>query len=648
MLNDRSRSILRALMDAFVGDETSGAGVPTLDERSRDAAVRSLENALRGLPDSRQRTFERLLAVLDSPVASLLAAGRWVKLSEADPGVASRVLEKWSTSRLGTARRIFSPVKRAALFHAYGSERARRDYWTHAGLPAVGSHPKGAGRKADTVIPSRCETLVIGSGAGGAVAAAILAGRGHDVLVVEKGPNVPAEAMDGVETTAMEAMFEQAGLLTTSDGGINLLAGSCLGGGTTVNWSASFRLPDEIRSDWRRRHGIEWMTRPIMEAAYERIETRTGVGIWTAADNGPNAALRRGCRALGLEVREVPRNTPHCTGADAVQCGMCGLGCRMSRKQGTATTFLPDAVRGGASVVTGLEVDRILFEAGAARGVEGHLVGEGGREVVRIGADRVILAAGALHTPAILLRSGLTHPRIGRNLHIHPTVGVAGRYDATMRGWEGPIMSVYSEAFASMNGPWGVRIETPPIYPGLFASAIPWTNSKDHREDLNVIARTAAFIVLTRDRGEGRVVLDAEGSPSVQYRISDADLAAMLTGVIEATRIHLAAGAESVLFPHGERKVLEARGGEDRLADLAREIFGWGWRPGFATVFSAHQMGTCRMGRDPSQYPVDPEGHVRGVRGLYVCDGSIFPEASGVNPALTIQAMASCIAGQIG
>jgi choline dehydrogenase-like flavoprotein len=208
-------------------------------------------------------------------------------------------------------------------------------------------------------------------------------------------------------------------------------------------------------------------------------------------------------------------------------------------------------------------------------------------------------------------------------------------------------MSAYTPAFAGMAGAWGVRIETAPIYPGLFASALPWNAAWQHKADLDRIEQSAAFIVLTRDRTSGRVIVDDEGNPSVGYRISDPDLAMMLTGVVEAARIHAAAGAESVLFPYSIRKVLDVRSDDDRLADLAREIFTWGWRPGLYPLFSAHQMSSCRMG-GASNYPVDPEGRLRGIRNLYVADGSLFPEASGVNPALTIQAMADVVARQIG
>jgi choline dehydrogenase-like flavoprotein len=648
MASGRDDEILRALCEALVPPQAVNSKAGALFDASGSSLETSVsvEKGLEKLAPVSRRSVRRLMRIVDNPLASLLWLGRWARFSRLSNRDAVRFLEALSTSRVSVVRRTFDILKRVIIFHAYGSETAIRAIWEDRGYPFVKTRTSSPPLSGNAC-PDRCETVVVGSGAGGAVSAAILAGKGHDVLVLEKGPEVAPSAMDGVETNAMHAMFEQGGLLTTADGGISLFAGSCLGGGTTVNWSASFRLPDEIRHVWNRVYGIDWMGESDFDRAYDYVESRTGVGEDWPSDNAPNAALRNACNDLGLNVKVVPRNTRGCRGDDVRHCGRCGLGCAHDRKQGTTATFLRDVKERGGSIVTGATVRRVVVDGGRVRGVEVEISTPSGTETRRIQADRVILAAGALHTPAILLRSGLTHNDLGRNLCLHPTVGVAGRYAKAMNGWEGSIMSSYTDAFAWLDGPWGVRIETAPIYPGLLASALPWNSAQGHRQDLDLIEKTAAFIVLTRDRSGGKVVLDRMGDPKIHYRISDPDLAMLITGVVETARMHLAAGAESILFPHSERKVLAAHGGEERIADLAREIFTWGWRPGLFPLFSAHQMGTCRMGGNVESSPVDLEGRVRGVEGLYVSDASLFPEAAGVNPALTVQATAYCVASQI-
>lgn len=649
MARSNDDELLRALCDAFVPAlEEADGGRETLYSvsASRLGTAPLVDQGLEKLTPRSRHTLRRIMRALDHPLVTLLWLGRWTRFSDLPASDASRLLEKWSRSRISAVRRAFDVLKRLVLVHAFGSDASVKLVWAARGYDYVDAEATSEPLSAASC-PASCETIVIGSGAGGAAAAAHLAAHGHDVVVLEKGREVAPSTLRGVEVPAMHALFEQGGLLTTADGGISLFAGSCLGGGTTVNWSASFRLPDVIRHVWRRVHGIDWMTEPVLDLAYEHVESRTSVGVDRASDNGPNAALREGCTSLGLDVKSVPRNTRGCHGEAALLCGRCGLGCAYGRKQGASATFLTDVIENGGRIVTGAEVERVLFDGDRVKGVEVRIGTESGTKMRQILSERVVVAAGAMHTPAILIRSGFTHEGIGRNLYLHPTVGVAGRYPNAMKGWEGPVMSSYTDAFGWLDGPWGVRIETPPVYPGLLASALPWNTARGHTEDLDLIENTAAFIVLTRDRSGGRVSVDDAGDLVVRYRMSDPDLAMLITGVVETARIHLEAGADSILFPHGERKVMRADRGTDRIADLAREIFTWGWRPGFFPLFSAHQMGTCRMGGNSRTAPVDPEGRVRGVDGLYICDASLFPEAAGVNPALTVQALAHCVARQI-
>jgi choline dehydrogenase-like flavoprotein len=304
-------------------------------------------------------------------------------------------------------------------------------------------------------------------------------------------------------------------------------------------------------------------------------------------------------------------------------------------------TWIRRAAAAGARILVDTEVSRVLVREGAVWGVEGvHAPAEGPAVPVRIRARRVVVAAGSIHTPALLLRSGLSHPHLGRHLYLHPTVPVAGFYEDDMVPWWGVMMSTVNDELAHQDGGYGCKIETPPVHTGLLGLATPWTSARQHKESMLDGRRSGNFIVLTRDRFGGRVTVDRQGRPEVRYRLHRYDRKHLLRGIEECVRIHLAAGARSTYVPHSTFPRIEAGASDAQVQAFLEGLRRLPWKSGTFQLFTAHQMGTCRMGGSPKKAPVSPEGEVYGVKNLFVADASAFPAASGVNPMTSIQTLA--------
>ena len=264
-------------------------------------------------------------------------------------------------------------------------------------------------------------------------------------------------------------------------------------------------------------------------------------------------------------------------------------------------------------------------------------------------APRVVVAAGGIQSPALLLRSGITLPQLGRNLYLHPTTAIAGVYDERIESWSGPPQTVVCNQFANLHGGYGFRLETAPAHPGLLALALPWTSAVQHRRLMQRVPHAGAIIALCRDAAGGRVTVRGDGTAVVDYVPGRAEQQLIAQGTAAAARVHLAAGATEVHTLHTRpmsirRTASTTQQDIDAFCDRVLEArVGRNW----SLVASAHQMGTCRMGRDKQSAVCDERGEVFGVAGLYVADASAFPASSGVNPMITVMALAACIADGI-
>lgn len=617
---DRRERTLAAIVDAFV---PAADGLPSASELGVHRRLLEEVRAL-GRPSLR-RELDLLLWAADRRAGNLLLSGRPVRVGRLDQAAREAWLRGLGDSRLGLRRTAFQDLKRLTLLLAYGAEgspwRARTGF-----RPPVPDPPDVSPLRVRT--PAAGETVeadavVIGSGAGGGMAAAVLAGSGLRVVVLERAAMVTEERFGGPELDGLAALFLDRGLAATTDRWISLRAGSAVGGGTVVNWSSSFRAPAAVREEWRAA-GVG----DDLDEHYEAAEAAIGVTLDESELNGPNARLAAGLDALGLPWQRIPRGVRGCG-----DCGPCAVGCRRGAKQSSLRTTLADACAAGAEILDRTEARRILLEGGRAAGVEAAV--PGGRVTVR--ARLIALAGGSILSPALLQRSGIARGRAGRGLLLHPVAAVAAFYPERLEPWSGVPQAVMSDAFGEARGALGFRIEAAPTHPGLIASGLPWWGSDGHRRLMARCDRAAAFIALVRDREPGRVEVARDGSVSVRYAPGRQERELLRQATVELARIHHAAGADRIVPLLTPPVDWEAGAPwEPWLDGLARRPV----TPNRMLLFSAHQMSTCRIGLDRRRSVAGPDGQVHGVPGLYVTDASALPSSSGVNPVLSILALA--------
>ena len=621
MIGDRERATLVSVCGTFVPDGNPGI--------IANAIIAELEAIGRPKLLADLRLFLRLI---DTRIVNLALVQRPVPFSDLVQRDREAYLRRWADSRIPLLRSGFQAVKRLSLFIAYSRPEAgaavllpETGYVRPDPLPlpdrplAIASLAVLDGDTLD------CDVCVVGSGAGGAVAAFEAANAGRSVVVLERGPAWSETDLVPREAEGSARLLWDRGLAATEDLGVVLFAGRALGGGTVVNWTTSLRLPADIRAEWEAL-GADGMGAELDEH-YAAVEERIEVNTEESIRNAQNGALARGLDALGKPWSVIPRNARGCG-----DCGHCGYGCRAGAKRSSARTYVTDAVALGARIVTDCEARTITTANGSVTGVTA--VADGRRITVR--AARVVLAGGAIGTPALLLRSGLGGPTAGRRLFLHPVPAVFARYADPIRMWSGVPQSVVSDAFARLDGTYGFRLEVPPVLPGVAAAGEVWRSAAQHRETMRALDHFAAFIPIVRDREPGRVRVDRDGAALVSYAVRGADRAMCARAIVETTGVHLAAGAREVRTFHTRPLAIEPGGDMDAFAAA---VAARGVAANTVGMFSAHQMGTAGMGSAPDSVS-DPDGAVRGVRGLHVADASAFPNASGVNPMLTVMALA--------
>jgi choline dehydrogenase-like flavoprotein len=478
-----------------------------------------------------------------------------------------------------------------------------------------------------------CDVLVVGSGAGGAVAAAVLAEAGHEVLVLEAGPYMNRESYPEEPLAALTAMYRDGGL-TVAQGkpAIPTPVGRAVGGTTVINSGTCFRAPDRVLAGWASEHGIEWAQH--LDPDYAQAEEMLNVKSVDPALMGRNGQLlREGAEALGVSHGPLHRNA-----GDCVQCSSCPTGCRLDAKRAMHVSYLPRAVAAGARVRAGVEAQRLIFHRERAVGVDALAGVAGGRNGPRPRPFRararraVVLAGGAFGTPELLLRSGFraSGSQVGRNLRIHPACWVGARFDEEVRGWDGVMQSYAVDEWSEQ----GLLLEatfTPLAFGGQW---LPGTG-REHQERLLNYGHIASTGVHLSDRSSGRVEIARGGSLRITYGLTSDDARRLTFGIARAVELFYAAGAREV-YPQvaGIPRI-----SVEQLADLEASP-----PPASSLRLEAfHPMGTARMDADPARGLVGIDGAVYGAERLYVADGSLLPSSIGVNPMMTIIAIASRI-----
>ncbi|KAJ7002265.1 long-chain-alcohol oxidase FAO4A [Populus alba x Populus x berolinensis] len=504
----------------------------------------------------------------------------------------------------------------------------------------------------------KCDAVVVGSGSGGGVVAGVLAKAGYKVLVLEKGNYFARNNLSLLEGPSMDEMYLGAGMLASDDMGVVVLAGSTVGGGSAINWSASIKTPQHVINEWSESYDLELFDSKLYKEALDAVCEKMGVQSDIDEEGFNNAVLRRGCEELGYPVDTIPRNS-----VPDHYCGWCCFGCKDGRKKGTCETWLKDMVNSGnGAVLPGCKAIKVLHERkkgkdrSTASGVAFGFEYNGMKDLCVVESKVTIVAGGALSTPALLKASGLKNANIGKHLHLHPVTMAWGYFpeaptsttawpEEQKKSYEGGIMTAMSTVVANFNkSGYGAVIQTPSLHPGMFSGLIPWISGADMKRRMSRFSRTAHVFALARDRGSGTV-----NSPSsINYRMDAEDEKNLQEGLEKTLRILAAAGAEEIGTHHSTGKSLNVKKvSYHEFERFVKEESARPLRDLTGQICSAHQMGSCRMGVNPKESAVNQTGEAWEVEGLFVADTSVFPTALGVNPMVTVQAIAYCTAQSV-
>lgn len=634
---------LRAICDTLIPEIDQAENSEFWKRKASDLDIDTLLQQIISDQNADEQTeFKFLLNVFNNPIFGLALGFSWACFADLSLEKREKILKKCALSPLADLRKAFAILKKLTcyLFYSYMPNGKNNPNWEAIGYQgAISEAPKKEKKikplslEKDTELS--CEIVIVGSGAGGGTVAGIL--KDKDLIIVEKGNYYNEADFTQAEADMTQKMYDKKGLLSTKDGAITVLAGSTLGGGTVINWAGSFRTPDYILEEWANLHQNPHFLSADFQKCLDKASQAIGVNTEIVQHNSQNQALWDASQKMNHKIGVIPQNMEAPQDGDYRKFGYSPYGCQYGLKKSMTNTHLQAAHDKGARILVNTEIDRVIFENDIAKGVEGIFTNPDGKKYkVKIHAKKVIVAAGAIHTPAILLRSGLQHPHIGEHLGLHPVLPVSAIYQQKINPWWGIMMSAVNDEFNRLDGNFGFKIETPPVHSGLIGMSMTWDSGQKHKENMLKAAHIASFIILTRDKFGGKVSLDRFGKAEINYKISPYDLKHILIGLEKGVQLHLAAGAEMVVFPHNRYTTFK------RTTKISVEslIKLKNWGANYATYFSAHQMATCRMGGDSKTHPVAPDGSVYGTKNLYVADASAFPSSSGANPMLTVEALA--------
>ena len=664
--------------------------------RTLDAAVRRIvlappddltarvEDRIAGLAEHKRTEVESGLRLFGGIPAALVSIRRAKPFHALDVTQQDRMLDAWNSSPLPQARTLYQLMRRLTLLTHYADERSHEAIGyrgpLHSREPAfawegpapqrdsTGVDDSEPVRRAPTFtrtpeprpLPAgvitassfsgseslRADVIVIGSGAGGAVAAARLAAAGKSVIILEAGEFIPSDAFTELEGPMTQRLFAEGGLRATDDLAVSMMQGATVGGSTTVNWMIMLRTPDFVLDEWARRFGLDGMGAAAMAPTFAQIEREVHARrVPDDAHSPNNRIILDGAARLGWRAQSALINARGC-----VRSGFCSQGCRYDAKQGTQQVYLPMALQHGATLYANTAAASIET-LGSAPGSPAHmptkrvtaimqdLAAGAAPRTLTIEAPVVIVSGGAVETPLLLQRSGMGGGGVGRFLRLHPTTAVIGVHDHVIYGAAGiPLSTMCDEFIQRDTNGYGFWLECPPLHPAVGSTAISGFGAT-HAAMMHRFPHLASTIVLVRDgsdadRSSGSVLLDARGRPRIRYALSPADAANMRAGIEAAARLQLAAGAQEAHTLHNVPMVVRTEA--DLAAIRTRAVGG-----NQLTVFSAHVNGTCRIGTDPASSGVNPSGERHGFRGIFVFDGSMLPTGVGVNPQETIMAMSS-------
>lgn len=486
----------------------------------------------------------------------------------------------------------------------------------------------------------QADAVVIGSGAGGAVACAELAKNGWKVVLIEEGSYLTPAHFTGDEFIAQARMYRDAGFIVSEEQTISIVQGRTMGGSTTVNWQTSLYPPDYVTDEWEKRFGWTGYGLEEMQSYVDEVHDR--VGVHTVPDsliNANNSVLARGGKKLGLHPEVLKNNNRGCIGL-----GRCGLGCPINAKQATFLTWIPDALENGATVVSNMRAVKISdgdiktvyaeFTPDAYETSPSEII-----QNMEISAPVVIVAAGAIEGPALLLRSSLGNDWVGRNLKVHPTCTIFAKFKEDIKMYSGPPQSiVIKDGHNQDNTGYGYWLEVAPFRPTLTSSLVPFYGAKQFSV-LKDYPKFNAGLVLVRDGADGEANASVKwsfGKRKVYFELTPTDGRNMLRGLKSLAEVSVAAGATELVMPFTRftepLKVVEGMSFDWILEE--------NFEPGYLSVGSAHPHGSIQAADSSKNGAVAPNLELYGHKNIFVMDASVYPTGLSVNPQITTMTVA--------
>jgi len=485
-----------------------------------------------------------------------------------------------------------------------------------------------------------CDVAIIGSGAGAGITAELLARAGLSVVIVEEGPLRSSSDFRQRESEAYPQLYQESASRKTEDKAISILQGRCVGGSTTVNWTSSFRTPPSTLGFWAQHFGLKDYNEQALEPYFEQAERRLNVSSWQVPPNENNELLRSGAVKLGIPVESIRRNVQGCW-----NLGSCGMGCPTNAKQSMLVTTIPFALDHGATLLVETRVEKLVIEGGRVTAMQCIAVKpnaapvESGKIATTIVAKHFVLAGGAINSPALLMRSKAPdpHKRLGTRTFLHPVAITTAVMKDTVAAWTGAPQSIYSDHFLHtqpVDGPIGFKLEVAPLHPVFFGANLPGFGEKQ-AELFRQYPHANVMLALMRDGFHdqsvgGTVELRDDGSPLLDYPISDYVLDGARRSMLAMAQIQFEAGATMVYPGH------ELAGGTSTWAATKAAIEALPMKPLLTKIGSAHVMGGCGLGGDDKLGVTRPDGVHWQLENLSIHDGSLFPTSIGANPQLSI------------
>ena len=490
-------------------------------------------------------------------------------------------------------------------------------------------------KKRENSIPKNLEVAVIGSGAGGGIAANLL-NQKYEVGIFDKGHFPNGETNN--ETFGYHNFYETNAIQQTRGYKVQLLAGMGIGGGTSINWTTSLRTPDNILSEW---DALTQQNNHFNSDSFNKSLDYICQNLNVDETNNkiPQKEIKL---AQGLELNKtsykiIPRNTKN---NDCLESGFSTFGHSDDTINSSYKSWFSKDKFNEENIYSNTHVKSLSISNGKAT----HVNVEHNGQSYSVAVEKVILASGSLNTPKILLNSGYKNKHLGQHLKLHPVSGVAGKFSELQNPWAGSMQGIYSDDHLFRKDNYGYLLEGLPMHPSLFFPFFP--NNQDNFGDfISSYNYWSGSIVLTSDTSSGSII-NKNPQHLWKYNLNNFDHGNLLHGIESLVKANFLAGAEEIMVATSPTMHWKRESNED-IESFIGKVRKVRNEPFRILLGSAHQMGTARIHPNPSEGVVDLNGKVHGLENVYITDSSTFPRCSGVNPMITIQAMSHFLASKI-